>query len=205
MPDNWVLAVFVKAPLVGTVKTRLAAAVGHWEATQLYRRLGRLLVRVTAAPHYRTAVWYAPARKGRAVRAWLRGPWVSSFRPQVNGDLGCRLQAAFASHFAEGAARVVVIGSDCPAVGRQIVVQAFRALEHCDVVLGPALDGGYYLLGLKGPHPSLFDAIPWSSARVLAETEARARTLSLATSRLAPLRDVDTLTDARALGLVPSR
>ena len=134
------------------------------------------------------------------MRAWLRGPRVSSFRPQVNGDLGCRLQAAFASHFAEGAARVVVIGSDC-----QIVVQAFRALEHCDVVLGPALDGGYYLLGLKGPHPSLFDAIPWSSARVLAATEARARTLSLATSRLALLRDVDTLTDARALGLVPSR
>jgi rSAM/selenodomain-associated transferase 1 len=203
MPDNRVLAVFVKAPLVGTVKTRLGAAVGHWEATQVYRRVGRLLVRASAAPYYRTVVWYTPARRGRAVRAWLRGPWVSSFRPQVNGDLGRRLRAAFASHFAEGAASVVVIGSDCPGVGRRVIVQAFHALERCDVVLGPALDGGYYLIGLTGPRPSLFDAIPWSSARVLAETEARARTLSLSTSRLAPLRDVDTLTDARALGLLP--
>jgi len=203
MREAHVLGVFVKAPVAGRVKTRLAADVGPVRAAALYRRLGRQVVAATVSHRHRTVVWYAPRAGGRLVRAWLDGLDVSRFYAQPGGDLGWRLRAAFARHFSEGGRRVVIIGSDCPGVDRRVIGKAIAALDDHDVVLGPAWDGGYYLIGMKALHEALFRGIHWSSAAVLNETRAVARRLRLSCHFLGPRRDVDTVSDAQALGLVP--
>jgi uncharacterized protein len=198
------LGIFVKAPSPGRVKTRLAAAIGAAAAATLYRRLGRRVVEATVGSGYRTTVWFTPAGRGPDVRRWLAGTGRVAFRPQRGAGLGARLIHAFAREFAAGAGRVVIVGSDCPAVHRRIIRAAFTALGTHDVVLGPALDGGYYLIGLAAPRPALFRAVAWSTAAVARETRARAGALGLSCRLLRPLRDVDTVRDARAWGLLNS-
>jgi len=201
MPD--VLGVFVKAPVAGSVKTRLATDVGPRRAARLYRDMGREIVAACVRPEaYRTVVWFSPPGAQRSVRTWLGGLRVSGFAPQRDGGLGVRLSAALGRHFGEGARRVVVIGSDCPDVDRGSVTGAFAALDACDVVVGPAGDGGFYLLGLRAPAAGLFRGVAWSTEAVLDQTLANARRLGLECCLLPTLRDVDTVADARALGLI---
>lgn len=198
-----VLGVFVKAPVAGRVKTRLAAELGLRQAARLYRQLGRTVVANCVGPtRYRTVVWFAPRRGRAAVRSWLGDLAVDAFLPQQGADLGARLAAAFDGHFQTGAARVTIIGSDCPDVAGGVVSEAFAALQRADAVIGPTLDGGYYLIALKKPAPDLFDEVAWSTPRVLETTLSRARKLGLKIAMLPRLRDVDTARDARALRLV---
>ena len=203
MPAD-VLGVFVKAPDPGAVKTRLAADIGAEQAAALYRRMGRALVAECVAPgRHRTIAWFSPASRVTAVLEWLEDCGHDGILCQSPGGLGERLAAAFERHFAEGARRVVVIGSDCPQVGVSLVRQAFRALEDADLVIGPALDGGSYLLGLNAPAPSLFHDIQWSTEVVYRQTMDQAGRLNLSMAVLPELRDLDTVADARALGLLP--
>jgi rSAM/selenodomain-associated transferase 1 len=195
------LGIFAKAPVAGRVKTRLARDIGPAAAAALYRRLGRQVVVGTVGPDYRTTVWFTPASGSDAVRAWLDGLGAAAFCPQPGGNLGTRLVHAFGRSFADGNDAVVIIGTDVPGVNRRTVAAAFRALHAHDVVLGPSLDGGYYLIGLSAPHPALFRSIPWSTKDVLRATQAQAQALGLNFRLLAPLRDVDSVADARALGL----
>ena len=199
------LGSFVKAPIPGQVKTRLAEEIGPSGAAEVYWRLGREVVSGTAGSEHRSTVWFTPAREAAFVREWLDGVGPVAFRPQAGASLGERLTNAFTTEFAERARGVVIIGSDCPGVDRRIVQQAFTALGEHDVVLGPALDGGYYLVGLAAPHPALFRGIPWSTAAVASQTRTRARALGLSCHLLEPLRDVDTMRDARVLGLLGPR
>jgi rSAM/selenodomain-associated transferase 1 len=196
------LGIFAKAPTAGRVKTRLARDIGAAAAAAIYRRLGRQVLAATAGPGYRTIVWFTPPDGRDAVRTWLDGLGAAAFYPQVGGNLGTRLAHAFGRSFAEGNDAVVIVGTDAPGVNRRVVTAAFRALRRHDLVLGPSLDGGYYLIGLSAAHPALFRSIPWSTKGVLRATEARAKELSLNCRLLAPLRDVDTAADARALGLL---
>lgn len=196
------LGVFAKAPVAGRVKTRLARDIGPAAAAALYRRLGRQVVAAAVGPGYQTVVWYSPPAGRDAVRVWLDGLGVAGFSPQVGRTLGTRLAHAFGRSFVAGNEAVVIIGTDTPGVKRSIVAGAFRALRACDLVLGPSVDGGYYLIGLSAPQPELFRAIPWSSQDVMQVTQARAQVLGLRVRLLAPLRDVDTAQDARALGLL---
>jgi uncharacterized protein len=196
------LGVFAKAPVPGQVKTRLAHDIGPVAAAALYRRLGRQVVAAAVGAGYRTIVWFTPPAGRDAVRTWLDGLGVAAFSPQANGNLGTRLAHAFGRSFAAGDCAVVIIGTDAPGVNRRIVAAAFRALRAHDVVLGPSLDGGYYLIGLSTPQPALFRAIPWSTRGVLRVTEGRARALGLSVRRLPPLRDIDRAQDARAMGLL---
>ncbi len=201
MPD--VLGVFVKAPVAGRVKTRLAAEVGARRAARLYRGIGRDIVAACVLPEaHRTVVWFSPPGAQRSVRTWLQGLPVSAFAPQREGGLGVRLSAAFGHHFREGARRVVVIGSDCRDVDRELVARALTALGDHDVVIGPANDGGFYLLGLRAPAAGLFRGVAWSTEAVLDRTLANAGRLGLECGLLPTLRDVDTVADARALGLI---
>jgi rSAM/selenodomain-associated transferase 1 len=193
----------VKAPLPGRVKTRLAAEVGSQRAAEIYRDLGRRVVSAAAGVGHEIVVWFAPADCRPVVRDWLQGLGVAAYRAQVTGTLGARLAAAFRRHFSGGARRVIVIGSDCPGIDACVVSRAFAALDEHDVVIGPAHDGGYYLIGLRAPAPGLFRGIAWSTGGVLELTLTRARRLGLRIALLARLRDVDTASDARAVGLLP--
>ncbi len=197
-----VLGVFVKAPTPGQVKTRLAADLGAPGAAELYRVLGRGVVSACVSPGYDTAVWFAPADARRTVREWLQGLGVDAFRAQAPGALGVRMAAAFLRHFRDGARRVILIGSDCPAIDSRLVSTALAELGQHDLVLGPAHDGGYYLIGLRRAVPQLFRGIAWSTEAVLEQTLVRARRLRLRPAFLPVLRDVDTASDARAMGLL---
>ncbi len=190
------LLVFAKAPRPGTVKTRLAREVGHPAATAVYRRMGRLIVdRVAPAPAIPT-VCYDPDGAEAEVREWL-GPAPRRYWYQGGGDLGARMSRMFGRAF-ERSGRVVVIGTDTPSVTAQTVTRAIGALDSADVVLGPARDGGYYLMALREPRPGLFAGIPWSTESVLAETLARCTALGLSVTLLEVESDIDTAEDLTA-------
>jgi hypothetical protein len=139
-------------------------------------------------------VFFEPAAAAADVRAWLPGVRLLA---QSGADLGARMADAFARAFARGASRVVLAGTDVPGLARETATAALSALDAADVVLGPAEDGGYYLVGLRAPAPALFSGMEWSTPGVLEETRARARAAGLAVHELAPLADVDTLDDLR--------
>ena len=189
------LLVFVRAPRAGAVKTRLAAALGDAAALRIYRRLAEhTLTQARAlADEAAVRVLFTPADAGPETRAWL-GDGVE-YRPQGDGDLGARLEHAFAAAFAEGWPRVAVIGSDLPALSAGLLRRALAALRAHDAVLGPARDGGYYLLGLRRPAPHAFHGIAWSTERVLAQTLARLRSAGIEPFLLEMLADVDEAAD----------
>ena len=185
---------FAKAPTPGRVKTRLAADVGDEEATRIYRVLGRTVVdRLRTGPH-RLVVYVDPPEAGAVeqVRAWL-GPDLEC-RLQVDGDLGARMHAAFEECLVESD-RVCIVGTDVPELGADTVGRALAALEEADVVLGPAADGGYYLIGMRGLHAHLLRDMRWSTADVFEETKRRAEETNVSFRVLETLRDVDTLAD----------
>lgn len=192
-----VLVVFVKAPRPGQVKTRLAASLGAGPAADLYRRLAEDTLRGTVPREgeYARVVAYAPADALGEVAAWLPG---ATLEPQQGADLGQRMAHAFATAFERGARRVALIGSDVVGLERGRVLEAFAALQGHDLVLGPARDGGYYLIALATAEPRLFTGVAWSTPSVLAETLQRAAQLGLRVRLLGTLRDVDAPEDARA-------
>lgn len=197
MVEDDVLLVFVKHPQPGAAKTRLIPALGPENAADLYRVLAEEEVRRTR-PHgreYRRLFFFAPEEARTEVASWITG---ETLLPQEGDDLGARMSAAFASAFASGARRVAVIGTDLPWVSREIVLEAFASLDDHDVVIGPAQDGGYYLLALSRHRPALFDGIAWSTPAVLSATAERAGALGLTVRLLEPLRDIDTIEDLRA-------
>ncbi|GAC1380996.1 MAG: hypothetical protein NVSMB30_28790 [Hymenobacter sp.] len=146
----------------------------------------------TAVP---ATVWLAdaagPEPTATEAQDWLALP----VRCQAPGDLGERMAAAFAAAFEAGARRVAIIGTDCPGLRAAHLTQAFAQLADHDVVLGPATDGGYYLLGLRQPCPELFQNKAWSTASVLPDTVAEAERLGYRVALLPELRDVDTAVD----------
>lgn len=191
------LIVFVKRPRPGEVKTRLAREIGDDDAAALYRVMAEHVLRATAPTGgaWARMVRYAPADAAADVARWLPA---ETRLPQASGDLGHRMAQALAGALAEGAARAVLIGTDAPALDRRHVEQAFAALRDHELVLGPACDGGYYLVGLRAPCAELFEGIAWSTPTVRADTLARAQALGLRHVLLPELRDVDTLADVRA-------
>jgi len=188
------LLIFARHPELGRVKTRLARTIGDAAALAVYKQLlahtRRAADGLTSA---QKTVWLAEAVLPPANPAahWPGYPW----QVQPAGDLGQKMAAAFAQTFAAGALAVAIIGTDCPGLTTAHLAAAFRQLQTHDVVLGPADDGGYYLLGLKALHPALFADKTWSTDSVLAATLADTRRLGLRVTLLPPLRDVDTEAD----------
>lgn len=191
-----VLIVFVKAPRAGEVKTRLAAALGGPHARELYRLLAEEEIRRTrpAPGEYDRLFFFAPPDARAEVEGWLPG---ETCLPQEGADLGARMASAFDAAFARGARRAAIVGTDAPSVSRELVNEALLALADHDMVLGPARDGGYYLMALDRRRPLLFQGIPWSTPGVLAATVERAQVLGLRLSVLEPHSDIDTLEDLR--------
>ena len=183
------LIIFLKAPRVGTVKTRLAMTLGADAACAAYRCLvTRLLNQLDGLENVQLR--FTPDEAEEEIRLWRRARW--TLAPQGPGDLGTRLDTAFREAFAAGWQRVAIIGSDCPYVLRNDVQEAWAALEKNEVVVGPAVDGGYWLIGLRAARPALFQNISWSTPRVLEETLQRSRTAGWSVIRLRELMDIDT-------------
>ena len=198
------LVIFAKAPIPGQVKTRLCPPLTPDEAATLHgsfvldaleRTKAALLtfrlpaVRFLACAPSSTHVFFKILAERHGV----------PLLDQQGKDLGERMHQAFVDCFAQGFTKVVLVGTDVPSLPLTHYQQAFGALEAHDFVLGPARDGGYYLVGLTRPAPELFHDIPWSSDRVLAATRDRADRAGLRTALLQTWRDVDTIDDLQAL------
>jgi uncharacterized protein len=202
LPDKGVLGVFAKQPVSGKVKTRLAAAIGTDLAAEVHEAmLFDMLDLWTSdrvlAPGGRKVLVFDPPDAA----PWFekRVPAGVALAPQVEGDLGQRMRAFFAREFEAGAEKVVLIGSDIPALDPLHVISAFIWLEVRDVVLGPSTDGGYYLVGCRAKVPPIFEGIGWSTSDVLSQTVDRLGRTSLSLALLPACYDVDTPGDLRTL------
>lgn len=183
------LIIFVKAPRPGFVKTRLAEAIGPIEACHAYSRLvTTLLDRLQSLDQ--VELRFAPDNGFPEIEPWLRKGW--SANPQGAGDLGKRMETAFLDAFSRGCRQVALIGSDCPEVCAEDIIEAWNHLSEHGLVLGPAHDGGYWLIALREMEPSLFAGITWSTDKVRQETMERAQDLRLHVHLLRKLTDVDT-------------
>jgi rSAM/selenodomain-associated transferase 1 len=186
------LIIFLKAPRAGSVKTRLATTLGDHAALEAYR----LLLATTLGamqPLSSVELRFTPDDAAEEAARLLRPGWTAV--AQGPGDLGERLARAFDDAYREGARRVAVIGSDCPDLTAADITEAWETLDESDVVLGPATDGGYWLLASRRPCAFLFRGIPWSSSAVLAATRRRAESAGLEVTLLRELTDVDTEED----------
>lgn len=197
-PSAPCLMIMARYPTPGQAKTRLIPALGAEGAAQVYRQLAERMVaqaKPLQADGIRVALWYTGA-EGAEMQQWLGRDL--TYCPQPGGDLGDRLIVAFQWAFSQGHRQVIVVGTDCPDVTTDLLRQGFDRLKTDPLLLGPACDGGYYLIGLTQPQPTLFQNIAWSTATVLAETVAAATTLGLVPAYLPTLTDIDRPEDLAA-------
>ena len=184
------LLFILKAPVVGRVKTRLAEDIGEVRALAAYRAMVEHLFDNLAA-RWPFEIHYTPTEDEDLMHSWL-GPDHLYF-PQPEGDLGHRMAKAAQDAFGRGADSVIILGGDCPYVTPDLIRMAAGELEKHEVVIGPAMDGGYYLLGLNRPEPRLFEDIAWSTESVFPVTLERIKEKGLTVKILPTLEDVDDL------------
>ncbi|MHB8058154.1 MAG: TIGR04282 family arsenosugar biosynthesis glycosyltransferase [Desulfuromonadaceae bacterium] len=192
------LIVFAREPLPGGVKTRLAAAVGDQAAVDLYDSMLQDVLKTARQLHdVETVVFWDCKKESLPV---LSEKYSCNSRCQTAGNLGQRMQEAFEEMFAGGCEPCCIIGSDAPDLPLSYIQDAYRLLaaQEVDVVFGPSLDGGYYLLGLRQLRPQLFVDISWSSAAVLGQSLIAAQVLELKTALLPEWQDIDTVEDLQA-------
>jgi rSAM/selenodomain-associated transferase 1 len=185
------VAILAKAPIPGTIKTRLIPSIGAHAAAILQERLTeRTVATARAAAVGPVTLWCAPDPSHASFRELVTRHAVTLKR-QPNGDLGARMLAAMAA----SGHSTLVIGTDCPAFTAEILRAAAQALRDADVVLIPAEDGGYVLIGARVAHSQLFSGIAWGAASVIAETRERIAALGLKAVELPALWDLDTEAD----------
>ena len=179
------IAIVAKAPIAGFAKTRLAPALGPIGAARLQARLiARMAAVACEAATGPVTLWVTPEES--SFRELLGGLAVRLAR-QPSGDLGARMSTVVAAE-----APVLVVGTDCPGLAARHLRDAASLLrDGADAVLIPAEDGGYVLIGMRSPHPSVFTDVEWSSPAVLARTRRRMRDLNLALAEFPPLWDID--------------
>ncbi len=187
------LLIFSKNPEYGKVKTRLAVTIGKEQTLFIYQKLIEHTIAVTKELSIDKTVFYSE---------WIdkKDNWEDEFykkKIQSGTDLGERMKNAFKSSFTEGYDKVVIIGTDCYELETQYILSAFSRLDNTDIVLGPAIDGGYYLLGMKKFNPALFENIDWSTDKVFNQTIVVCRKLNLSVSLLPELNDIDNEEDLK--------
>lgn len=198
------LVIFAKAPIPGEVKTRLCPPLTPDEAATLHgsfvldmlersklagAKLQLPFHRYLACAPSSELVFFKIMEERQDVR----------LLDQVGEDLGQRMHHTFVELFAKGYKQVIIVGTDVPTLPLSVYQEALTLLGRSDVVLGPALDGGYYLIGLKQPAEKLFTGVPWSTGQVLAVTQQKAKTLGLSVGLTTAWRDVDTIADLQSL------
>lgn len=185
------IIIFVRKPELGKVKTRLAASAGDEKALEVYKALLQHTYDITMLVDADKYVFYAGEIEKNDL--WNAQGYIK--RLQSNDDLGGKMKDAFIHLFDDGYDEVVITGSDCFELTTAIINQAFDKLEDNDLVIGPANDGGYYLLGLKRMITSLFENKQWSTETVLADTINDVKALDIGYALLPELSDIDTLED----------
>lgn len=203
MGTKRVLIVFAKAPRLGHVKTRLAVDLGNEGALKIYRRMAEgIWTNLRQAQKQEAfSLWlcFDPPELETEVRSWLEG--ADRYLPQVTGNLGRRLASALDSAFSAGYKDAAVIGTDAPSVTLARITGAFDQSGPGRIVLGPSMDGGFYLMALSHPVSNLgklLEEIPWSSSDTLATLIGGARCLGLDVRLLPEARDIDTVSDLEA-------
>lgn len=192
------LGIFAKYWDPGQTKTRLGAAIGYEEAASIARAFIACLVRRFRKTGDRRVLAVTPAESMDIFKSLLgNDDWIVA--PQSEGDLGARMRAYFQSALAAGADRVVLLGSDSPTLPLDHVERAFEMLATRPVVLGPTPDGGYYLVGIAGEVPPIFEEIGWSTEAVFQQTVTRLRSAGLEFDRLPEWYDVDEAHDLERL------
>ena len=182
------IIIFIRKPEAGKVKTRLAAAIGAEAALAVYKKLLDHTHTISSALTCDKYVFYVDAVDNNDI-------WSSGYTKllQANTDLGGRMKAAFTHLFQKGYARVCIIGSDCFELTSEIINSAFSLVYKNDVVIGPAKDGGYYLLGMRDGLKEVFDEIEWSTEKVFAQTKTKMEKHGYTYALLPLLTDVDTI------------
>ncbi|MEM1172311.1 MAG: TIGR04282 family arsenosugar biosynthesis glycosyltransferase [Cyanobacteria bacterium P01_H01_bin.35] len=198
--NNEQLIIFTRYPEPGKTKTRLIPALGAEGAANLQSKMtettlikaNKLLKRMSLSIEIRFA-----GGNLQLMKNWLGSDL--KYQEQGTGDLGERIIRAFESAFNQGMKYVVIIGIDCPSLTPEIMLQAFAKLTQSDLIIGPATDGGYYLIGLKKFIPELFQGINWGTSVVLSKTVASAQKINLAIDYLPELSDIDRPEDLEKL------
>jgi rSAM/selenodomain-associated transferase 1 len=189
--EKRLLIIFIKNPELGKVKTRLAASIGDQKALEVYLHLLKHTANLATGICVDKTVFYAD----QAEENDLFESSIFKKEVQVEGDLGVKMNAAFEQSFQLGYNKVIIIGSDCLELTADDLERAFELLETNDVVLGPAVDGGYYLIGLKKAFEELFNSKPWSTDQVLELTINDIKQAHKTFALLDKKRDIDTLQD----------
>ncbi len=186
------LIIFTRYPEPGKTKTRLIPALGITGAANLQRQMTEhTLKQVSKFLETRSISVEIRFAGGdsQLMQNWLGTDII--YQPQGEGDLGQRMARSLSHGFASDAEKIVIIGTDCPSINADVLNQAFEELDTADLVLGPAMDGGYYLIGLCRPIPELFVGIDWGTDLVWEQTIEIARSRNLSRVNLRTLTDID--------------
>lgn len=188
------ILIFIRNPELGKVKTRLAKSIGNQKALFVYERLLEQ-TRETVLKVNATRLLFYSDYISNSDR-WNKNDFIKYL--QVSGNLGHRMQEAFEKAFQKGSHKVIIIGSDCYDLLEETINSAFNMLESSDAVIGPANDGGYYLLGMNSYTPEVFRDINWSTSSVFNETVSKFKWLNKTISILPELIDIDEMSDLEA-------
>ena len=199
LDESKCLILFARAPLRGTVKTRLAEDLGDSGAVRLYKAFVADLLAAITRMNINLRIFYHPGKHEALMRNWLGAD--APLFVQQGADLGERMHHALCCTAAEGYRNIILIGSDIPGLNEQIINKAFSLLAEHPAVIGPAVDGGYYLIGFRTPGilREAFTGIDWGSPNVLEKTLQRFRHKGKEAVLLPSLRDIDTRADLQAL------
>jgi rSAM/selenodomain-associated transferase 1 len=195
--DDRCLLFFVRNPLPGRVKSRLAKVLGEEVVADLYKSFILDMLSALEKKDFPLSVCFYPADSLADIKRVLGDHY--RYQPQQGTDLGERMDRCFSEVFSAGVNRAILIGSDVPDLSMAIIDEAFASLQGADIVIGPALDGGYYLIGFTKDNftPGVFRGLPWGTETVLQQTIDRLKNLRRTFHLLPTWEDIDTLKDLK--------
>ncbi|MFC1918339.1 TIGR04282 family arsenosugar biosynthesis glycosyltransferase [Chloroflexota bacterium] len=196
-PDNTSLIIFIRLPSPGRVKSRLATSLGAEIATKVYQLCAEHVFQESdrVSSGIQKYVFYSDRRDEEKIKQWAGSRF--RFSPQVQGNLGKRIDDAFRTVFDRGTRKAIIVASDVPDLSAEIIDDAASKLDEYDIVIGPCRDGGYYLLGMNKFYRQLFQGIAWSTGQVYRQTLYNAKEMDLKAYSLPCLTDIDTEEDLR--------
>lgn len=197
MLSTTALVIFVRNPISGQVKTRLAKDIGDERALEIYIQILQHTLEITRSLSFRKFIYYADEVSDYDL--WSVPGYTK--RKQNGNDLGERMLNSFKELFDQGFTRIIIIGSDCLQLKTETLEEAVALLESNSAVIGPASDGGYYLLGLTKFYPDLFINKPWSTDKVFAKTIEDFINQGISYALLKELSDIDNVTDLEENGI----